>query len=73
MWILMLVLSGTVLSGAHILNVYSTEQECKEMRQVVEDGMKAAYPEDSGYVLKCVEQDVKQEKGEPIEEKGVDT
>ena len=73
MWILMLVLGGVVLPGVHILNVYSTEQECKEMRQVVEDGMKAAYPEDRGYVLKCVEQDVQQKKSEPIEEKGADT
>ena len=73
MWLLMLVLTGSVLSGAHILNYFDSEKECVEVRQSVEDGMKAAYPDDVGYAVKCVEYDVEQETGEPIEEKGTET
>lgn len=66
MWILILVLLAPPagFDKVHYLNEFETEEACTATIVAVGVGMKAAYPDDTSYLLACVaakEPDAQQE------------
>jgi tRNA A37 threonylcarbamoyladenosine synthetase subunit TsaC/SUA5/YrdC len=56
MWFLLLILLDppTGFDKRYLLDTLPSQEQCNDSKQIVEDGMKAAYPLDTNYMIVCI-------------------